>query len=160
MRNQAREYFKKCDLTYEDINMNDIYYLIQILNKEMFNDNILIMMNEPIFKGKGKNIKLDKNNKIVFAGLTAKGNYFLHREAITFNEDGFIGFCGWADDKRTEIFASGFVKWCDYLKNKKSSESKIEFLTKRENKLQQIETMFKNEKWVDLKKLSELVKGE
>ena len=35
----------------------------------------------------------------------------------------------------------------------------VKFLTKRENKLQQIETMFKNEP-IDLAKLSELVKGE
>lgn len=38
-------------------------------------------------------------------------------------------------------------------------EGIIKFLTKRENKLQQIETMFKNEP-IDLAKLSELVKGD
>lgn len=36
---------------------------------------------------------------------------------------------------------------------------KIDFLTKRENKLQQIETMFANGN-VDLERLSKLVKGE
>lgn len=123
-REQAREYFKKCNLTYEDIDMNDIYQLISILNKEIFNDNILIMMNEPKFKGKGKSVILDKNNKIVYVGLKVKGNYFSDREAITFNEDGFIGFCGWADDKRTLIFTNGFIEWCDYLKNKRVEEVK------------------------------------
>lgn len=78
-REQAREYFKKCNLTYEDIDMNDIYQLISILNKEIFNDNILIMMNEPKFRGKGKNVILDKNNKIVYVGLKVKGNYFSDR---------------------------------------------------------------------------------
>ena len=38
-------------------------------------------------------------------------------------------------------------------------EEIIKFLTKRENKLQQIETMFKNEP-IDLAKLSELVKED
>ena len=119
MRDEAREYFKKCNLTYEDIDMNDLYYLISIANKKMFNDNILVMMNEPKVKGRGKNIILDKNNKIVFAELRCKGNYFDDREGITFNEDGFIGFCGWADMKRTRVFTESFKEWCDYLAGKK-----------------------------------------
>lgn len=118
-REIARNYFKSLNITYEDIDMNDLYYLISIANKKIFNDNILIMMNEPKVKGKNKNIILDKNNKLVFAGLRCKGNYFGDREAITFNEDGFIGFCGWADMKRTQIFTESFKEWCDYLKNKK-----------------------------------------
>lgn len=122
-RESARDYFKKCKLTYEDINMNDLYQLISITNKKIFNDNILIMMNEPKFKGKNKNIILDKNNNLVFAELKCKGNYFDSREAITFNEDGFIGFCGWADMKRTEIFTKSFKEWCDYLKDKKGKEN-------------------------------------
>ena len=120
-RKIAREYFKKCNLTYDDISMDDIYKLIGILNHFIFDDNILIMMNEPKLKGSNRNIKLDKNNNIIFAELRCKGNYFSDREAITFNEDGFIGFCGWADMKRTEIFTSGFIKWCDYLVGKKGA---------------------------------------
>lgn len=122
MRDEAREYFKKCDLTYSDISMDDIYHLISILNHLIFEDNILIMMNEPKLKGSNRNVKLDKNNNIIFANLRCKGNYFADREAITFNEDGFIGFCGWADIKRTSIFTSGFIKWCDYLKEKQFKE--------------------------------------
>ncbi len=118
-REDARDYFKKCNLSYSDIDMNDIYELIRICNKLIFEDNILIMMNEPKFKGKGKNIILDKNNKIIYAGLKVKGNYFSDREAITFNDDGFIGFCGWADDKRTKIFTDGFIEWCNTLKSRK-----------------------------------------
>ncbi len=119
-RELAREYFKKCNLTYEDIDMNDLYYLISIANKKMFDDNILIMMNEPKVNGRGKNIILDKNGKVVFAELRCKGNYFSDREGITFNEDGFIGFCGWADMKRTQIFTESFKEWCDYLMGKKA----------------------------------------
>ncbi len=122
-RELARDYFKKSNLTYKDISMNDLYYLITILNKEMFNDNILIMMNEPKVKGKNKNIILDKNNKLLFAGLKCKGSYFADREAITFNEDGFIGFCGWADMTRTIIFTNSFIEWCDYLKDKKLGDN-------------------------------------
>ena len=71
-REQARNYFKEKELTYEDISMDDIYYLISILNKKIFDDNILIMMNEPKIKGKDKNVIFDKNNNIVFVGLKVK----------------------------------------------------------------------------------------
>lgn len=119
MTNQeARDYFKNCNLSYNDITINDLYYLISILNKEMFNDSILLMMNEPKIKGKDKNI-IFKNNKLIFAALKCKGDYFESREAITFNKNGFIGFCGWADDKRANIFISGFIEWCNYLMLKK-----------------------------------------
>ena len=113
-REQARNYFKEKELTYEDISMDDIYYLISILNKKIFDDNILIMMNEPKIKGKDITLYF-----LEFSFLKVKGNYFADREAITFNEDGFIGFCGWADLKRTSIFTTGFMEWCDYLVGKK-----------------------------------------
>ena len=92
-RESAREYFKKCNLSYSDINMNDLYILIKILNKKMFEtDNYLIMIKEPHLKGNSRNI-IFKNNKLIFAALRVKGGYFDDREAITFNQDEFIGFC-------------------------------------------------------------------
>lgn len=118
MRDEAREYFKSLNLKYEDITMNDLYKLISILNKNMFDDDILVMMNEPIFRGKNKNIFLKNDNTISSAFLEVKGNYFAKREAISFNQNGFIGFCGWADDKRAKVFTDGFKEWCDYVKNK------------------------------------------
>lgn len=118
-REQAREYFVNNNLSYSDIEMNDLYKLISFLNKLMFDDEILIMMNEPKLRGPNKNIKLNKKNRVIFAELRCKGTYFCDREAITFNEDGFIGFCGWADDKRASIITTAFIYWCDYLKNKK-----------------------------------------
>lgn len=37
------------------------------------------------------------------------------REAISFNPDGFIGFCGWADTQNSQPILTGFKKWlCDF----------------------------------------------
>ena len=33
------------------------------------------------------------------------------REAISFNSDGFIGFCGWADTQNSEPFLNAFRRW-------------------------------------------------
>lgn len=116
-REEAREYFKCLNLSYEDITINDIYKLIQILNFEIASvENISIMIKEPRIK-KNKNI-IFKNNKLIFAEIRVKGLYFDDREAITFNEDGFIGIAGWADNHNLIPFVNGFKKWCDYLSNK------------------------------------------
>ena len=119
-RELARDYYKKSGITYEDITMNDLYRLIQFLNKRIVDANsCMIMINEPKLKGANKNIVF-KNNKLVFAEIKVKGNYFDDREAITFNEDGFIGLCGWADGYNLTPFVMGFKDWCDYMKNKES----------------------------------------
>ena len=33
------------------------------------------------------------------------------REAISFNVDGFIGFCGWADTQNSQPFLNAFRRW-------------------------------------------------
>lgn len=33
------------------------------------------------------------------------------REAISFNADGFIGFCGWADTQNSQPFLNAFRRW-------------------------------------------------
>lgn len=117
-RELARDYYKKCGITYEDITMNSLYKLIQLLNKRIVEaGSCMIMINEPKLKGTNKNIVF-KNNKLVFAEIRVKGTYFDDREAITFNEDGFIGLCGWADGYNLTPFVMGFKDWCDYMKNK------------------------------------------
>lgn len=117
-RELARDYYKKCKITYDDITMNDLYKLIQLLNKRIVEaGSCMIMINEPKLKGANKNI-IFKNNKLVFAEIRVKGTYFDDREAITFNDDGFIGLCGWADGYNLTPFVMGFKEWCDYMKNK------------------------------------------
>lgn len=117
-RELARDYYKKCGITYEDITMNSLYKLIQLLNKRIVEaGSCMIMINEPKLKGTNKNIVF-KNNKLVFAEIRVKGTYFDDREAITFNKDGFIGLCSWADGYNLTPFVMGFKDWCDYMKNK------------------------------------------
>lgn len=118
-RELARDYFKKCNLTYDDITMNDLYKLIQILNTKISEaGSCMLMINEPKLRGKYTNVKLNKNGKLVFAEIRVKGTYFDDREAITFNDDGYIGFCSWADGYNLTPFVVGFKEWCDYLKSK------------------------------------------
>lgn len=49
------------------------------------------------------------------AFLRVDGSYFEDREAISFNGDGFIGFCGWASSKNERPFLDAFEEWCAWL---------------------------------------------
>lgn len=45
------------------------------------------------------------------AFLRVSGFYFSGREAVSFNEDGFVGFAGWADRANIKPFLRAFVRW-------------------------------------------------
>ena len=50
------------------------------------------------------------------AFLRVSGFYFQGREAISFNEDGFIGIAGWADDTNVQPFLRAFYRWvCEWM---------------------------------------------
>lgn len=112
------DFIKKMKALTLHLTLDEALELIQLLNKRIVEaGSCMIMINEPKLKGANKNIVF-KNNKLVFAEIRVKGTYFDDREAITFNEDGFIGLCGWADGYNLTPFVMGFKDWCDYMKNK------------------------------------------
>lgn len=42
------------------------------------------------------------------------------KEVISFNRDGFIGFCGAADSENTAPVVAAFVEWCDWLAERRA----------------------------------------
>lgn len=119
-RELARDYYKKCGITYKNIKMIDVYKLIQLLNKNIaLANSCMIMINVPKLTGSSKNIYF-KNDELIFAEIRVKGTYFNDREAVTFYEDGYIGLCGWADNNNSIPIIIAFKEWCDYMKNKEN----------------------------------------
>ena len=119
---EAREYFKSCELTYADVTEGDILTLIILLNKEVKKSN------------KAGETSVDTmciSKKIVFVNtpkqtmkrcfLYMNSHYFTQRECISFNQNGFIGFAGWADQGNTNPILRAFLAWCDILKNSKEA---------------------------------------
>lgn len=45
--------------------------------------------------------------------LRCEAHYFDQREAVTFNQDGFVGFAGWADNGNVQPILRGFLDWMD-----------------------------------------------
>ena len=43
--------------------------------------------------------------------LRCRSHYFEGRQAITFDENGFVGFAGWADDVNVQPVLEAFIGW-------------------------------------------------
>ncbi len=44
------------------------------------------------------------------------------KEKIKLNQDGFIGFTGWADDGNLNPIKRAFLSWCDAIKVESEGE--------------------------------------
>ena len=114
---QVRDYFKSKGLTYDDITEGDILVLVMMLNKEIKKASKAgEMSTNTMHLSKRVNIKKKRNGTIISCFLYMNSHYFTQRECISFNQNGFIGFCGWADTGNANLVLRAFLKWCDYLK--------------------------------------------
>ena len=126
-RDEARQYFKDCGLTYKDITLGSLRYL-EILLNDQFNRVAKACMNgehgkprywvrvNPAKYYKGS---YDEDGRLLCAFMTGKGTYFEAREVISFNGSGFIGFCSDADNTNVQPVLAAFHEWCDWLKGRK-----------------------------------------
>lgn len=112
----ARQYFKDKGLTYDDITEGDICTLVMLLNKHIKQANKdgitsvnTIRMSEKI------DSKYKTNGCLISCYLYVNSHYFTRRECISFNKDGFIGFCGWAEGKNHYPIIDAFREWCDLV---------------------------------------------
>lgn len=113
---EARAAFN-ADYSYHDITRRDVLVLAAILEHELAIARACPdtrVMSELRLKKK-LNDDYDKEGHLKEAYLRCSGPYFKNREAISFNLDGFIGFCGWADSRNQRPFLNAFARWVEYL---------------------------------------------
>ncbi len=113
---EARAAFS-ADYSYHDITRRDILILAAILEQELAiarSRPDTTVMAELRLKKK-LNDRYDHDGHLKEAYIRCSGPYFKNREAISFNVDGFIGFCGWADSKNQRPFLNAFARWVEYL---------------------------------------------
>lgn len=125
--NEARQFFEDCGLTYDDIRRCDIDMLKGHIGLEL--DRVAGHDGE-----EGKPLTMHvcrkdtyeaRRGKFVHAFIRVSGPYFSHREGVSFNDDGFIGFCGWASDANTAPITEAFCKWCEYMRDKKHPAARL-----------------------------------
>lgn len=113
---EARQYFRDKGLSYHDITEGDILSLLMLLNREIKKSNKAGETSVSTMHMSSKiNMKKRTNGTIIKCFLYVNSHYFIRREAISFNEDGFIGFAGWADQGNTNPLLRAFLRWCDDL---------------------------------------------
>lgn len=117
----ARKRFAELGLTYKDIGSKEFYDLVnrlkEVLRQNEFTD--LEMKVSTRLKKYAPKINFAKDGSIKSAFIRCDACYFTGREAISFNEDGFIGFAGWADTSNTKPFTTVFIKWAEDVARKK-----------------------------------------
>lgn len=113
---EARAYFKSKGLTYSDITGGDILALVMMLNQEIKRSNKTGETSvNTMSLSKKIDTKYKTNGTIISCFLYMNSHYFTRRECISFNEDGFIGFAGWADSQNLNPIMRAFLRWCDEL---------------------------------------------
>ena len=117
---EARAYFKEKGLTYGDITEGDILVLTMLLQRELKKSNKEEETSCDMSLSAKMNMKKRSNGSIICCFLYMNAHYFTQREAISFNQDGFIGFAGWADQRNTNPLLRAFLKWCDYMAEAKN----------------------------------------
>lgn len=119
---EARQYFEDCGLSYSKIKPIHIRKLISVLESELidyyeYGGDKAKQMDMKISRILKREIEFDENG-LKHTYLKVDGGYFKGREAISFNNGGFIGFAGWADSTNTEPILKAFCKWCDWMEGK------------------------------------------
>lgn len=119
---EARQYFRDKGLSYHDITEGDILSLLMLLNREIKKSNKAGETSVSTMHMSSKiGMKKRTNGTIIQCFLYVNSHYFTRREAISFNEDGFIGFAGWADQGNTNPLLRAFLRWCDDLAEAKEA---------------------------------------
>jgi hypothetical protein len=122
---QAREYFKSKNLTYNDITEGDICVLVMLLNKHIKRacKNNEMSVDTMTMSEKIKS-KYTTHGRLKECYLFMNSHYFTRRECISFNRDGFIGFAGWSGDANLKPIIKAFVEWCDCISKEVEQDGK------------------------------------
>lgn len=115
LRDEARQYFNETlGLTYQNLRKDDLLRLKTYLTKA-FQDYATEVNVGPLQLSQKCLQRYSSDGTLKAAYFFVDSDYFEEREAISFNTDGFIGFCGWASDRNAKPFVEAFKVWCDDL---------------------------------------------
>ena len=100
-RDHARALILKAGITSDNITDKQLSLLRQCINLKM--------------KDSGNYRGSYRMNRRVSKFMTCRTDQWKSREAISFNRDGFVGFCGWASSSNARPILDGGAEWLDQL---------------------------------------------
>ena len=117
LTDNARKSWKDSLMEYTDIDESRFKRLVEILDETLRKNSTgireLCVTNSP--KKYAPIFKKDSRGGMKEAYIRCSADYFTGREAISFNSNGFIGFCGWASSVSSKPFAEAFTIWLNEL---------------------------------------------
>ena len=117
-RQEARAYFKEKGLAYKEISYTDLVLLIAYLDRQFAQESReRYELDKPVYWQRVIGIRgeYDPCGGMIWTRIAAKGTTFASTNVISFNRDGYIGFCGNATDDNLQPVLAAFVAWCDKL---------------------------------------------
>lgn len=112
-RDQARNYFTHIGLSYGHITFARVKKLHAILDECLKESGIF---DKSLKCHKDIDFKFTEEGGMAHAAIKCSANYFTGRQAIEFEENGFIGFAGWSGDHAVKPMLEAFIQWCDLVK--------------------------------------------
>ena len=112
-REQAGAVFKDAGRSYKAITPATLRWLRTIINQRMKDSGLI----RGSFRCRQRGVIKRSRTGRFFAGITCRAFYFDDREAVSFNDDGFIGFAGWADNENVQPILRGFCDWVKEISN-------------------------------------------
>jgi hypothetical protein len=106
-RDEARRTWADTGLLFESLRSKDLSDLRARLDQEMCASG-LIRGSFRMHRGLGIRYSGDR---LVTAELRCRSDYFEDRQAVTFEQSGFIGFAGWADEVNVQPILLAFTCW-------------------------------------------------
>lgn len=111
----CRDAFRDAGLTYADITAADLTalqgYIAIHCAKRVKTDCTAPLYTVPRRKDDSLCAKFGRNALIkAYIKIDCQGQW-AGREAISFNPDGYIGFCGWASTANSQPILSAFMEW-------------------------------------------------
>lgn len=106
-RDETRRLWTQTGLQVCDLSGADLSALRRELNRQMKDSGLIresLRMDGRIRTRKGP-------KGLLFAELRCRSDYFVGRQAVTMEQDGFIGFAGWADETNVQPILTGFSRW-------------------------------------------------
>ena len=125
----ARQKFIDKGLDYCDISESNFYRLVSMVCEELdkiskdtnFRGIHTMKISKRLKRDVPTFYEEDDNAKMKNAFIKVSSHYFEGREAITFNQSGWIGFAGWADSNNITPFVNAFNRWVDTLEVKSNA---------------------------------------
>jgi hypothetical protein len=106
-RERAREFWARTGLQIGDLCASDLRELRGRIDREMRASGLI----RGSFRMESRIRTRQVAGRLRNAELRCRSDYFTGRQAITFEENGFVEFGGWADEMNVQPVLTVFIAW-------------------------------------------------